>query len=157
VLPSANGVGQGSFFGNAMAVVSGVFLAAYLMCGTYSMQKVSLGGYATAAYGTCFLVTLIVVLIFGVSVSFDLNILLICLALAVAATLIGHSLFNWSLPYVGAFFVTVVLLGEPVGASIVAYFMFGTVPGWVELLGGAMVIAGIAIMVMRANRRGKQT
>ena len=155
VLPSAEGAVQGSFFGNAMAVVSGAFLAAYLMCGTYAMQKISLGGYATVAYGTCFLATLIVVLIFRVPVSFDERILFVCLALSVSATLIGHTLFNWSLPHVGAFFVTVVLLGEPVAASIVAFFMFGTVPGWVELLGGVMIIAGIAMMMMRAGRRAK--
>ena len=155
ILPSAQGEGAGSLFGNIMAAAAGIFMAAYLMCGKYSMEKISLGGYATVTYGVCLAVMAAAALIFRMPVSLDYKVLAICFALSISATLFGHTLINWSLPYVGAFFVTVVLLGEPVGASIVAYFMFGTVPGWMELAGGAMVIAGIAMLVVRSGRRKK--
>ena len=155
ILPSAKGGVEGTFFGNVMAAAAGIFMAGYLMCGKYAMQKISLGGYATVAYGVCLALMSVFALIFKVSFVLDAKVIFICLMLALSATLFGHTLINWSLPHVGAFFVTVVLLGEPVGASVVAFFMFGTVPGWIELMGGAMVIAGIAMFVMRSSRRAK--
>lgn len=51
------------------------------------------------------------------------------------------------------FFATVVLLGEPVGASIVAFIMFKTIPSIIEMLGGVMIFIGIMLLVLRANRQ----
>ncbi len=142
----------GSLFGNIMAASGSLFMAAYLLCGKFAMKEISLGRYVTVTYTVCFLLMAVEAFIMGETFAVPTSVLLLCFLLSFSATLFGHTLINWSLPYVGAFFVTVVLLGEPIGASLAAFLMFGTVPGLVELLGGAMIIAGIAIMVMRANK-----
>jgi drug/metabolite transporter (DMT)-like permease len=65
------------------------------------------------------------------------------LALAVFPQLIGHSTYNWALRYVSATVVSVSLLGEPIGASLLAVVLLGEVPGAVELVGGALILVGI--------------
>ncbi len=152
VSPSMGEGFGGTLFGNIMAASGSLFMAAYLICGKFAMQSIPLGRYTTLTYTVCLIIMASAAFAMGEVFIIPLNVLLLCLLLSVSATLFGHTLINWSLPYVGAFFVTVVLLGEPIGASLAAFLMFGTVPGWVELLGGLMTLSGIAIMVVRENR-----
>jgi len=41
------------------------------------------------------------------------------------------------------------LLGEPLGASILAFLIFGETPGPGTLLGGAFVLAALVLVVLR--------
>ena len=43
------------------------------------------------------------------------------------------------------------LLGEPVGASILAFFLFGEVPGAWTLAGGVIVLAALAFVLTRSG------
>ncbi len=155
VAPSMGEGFGGTFFGNTMAALGSLFMAAYLLCGKFAMQKISLGRYTTVTYTVCFAVMAAAAFFMGEAFIVPAKVILLCFLLSVTATLFGHTLINWSLPYVGAFFVTVVLLGEPIGASLAAFLMFGTIPGLLELIGGLMTLSGIAVMVVRENRRTK--
>jgi drug/metabolite transporter (DMT)-like permease len=66
-------------------------------------------------------------------------------ALALGPQLVGHTAFNWALRHVSAVFVTVSVLAEPVGATILALVLLGQVPAWSSLAGGAVVLAGIGL------------
>jgi len=63
--------------------------------------------------------------------------------LALIPQLLGHSIFNWSLKYIPASFVSVTLLGEPVGSTILAYFLLQQQPGWVKIGGAILILLGI--------------
>jgi drug/metabolite transporter (DMT)-like permease len=63
--------------------------------------------------------------------------------LALVPQLLGHSIFNWSLKYIPVSLVSVTLLGEPVGSTVLAYFILGESPGWVKILGALLILAGI--------------
>jgi drug/metabolite transporter (DMT)-like permease len=63
--------------------------------------------------------------------------------LALIPQLFGHSTFNWALKYLPASFVSVTLLGEPVGSTILAYFIFQEQPGWIKIGGAVLILAGI--------------
>jgi drug/metabolite transporter (DMT)-like permease len=65
--------------------------------------------------------------------------------LAVIPQLIGHSTFNWALGYLSAAYVAITLLGEPIGSTILAYFILGEVPTTIKLIGGGMILVGIYI------------
>jgi drug/metabolite transporter (DMT)-like permease len=67
---------------------------------------------------------------------------LLFLALAAISTIFGHTLPNRSLRYLPVAFVGPSMLGEPVGASILAYFLLSEVLSAGMLVGGAMVMAG---------------
>ena len=63
--------------------------------------------------------------------------------LAVVPQLLGHSIFNWSLKYIPASIVSITLLGEPVGSTILAYFLLQQQPGWSKIGGAVLILLGI--------------
>jgi drug/metabolite transporter (DMT)-like permease len=79
---------------------------------------ISLIGYSPAAYGLIVL-------------------------LAAGPQLIGHSSYNWALKYLSATFITVTILAEPIGASLLAIPILGQVPDPIKFAGGALILIGI--------------
>jgi drug/metabolite transporter (DMT)-like permease len=71
--------------------------------------------------------------------------------------LLGHTVLNWVLEFLPAYIVNLVLLGEPVGATLIAAVLPGIreVPGLATLGGGALVLAGVLIAA-RATRAGRE-
>lgn len=75
------------------------------------------------------------------------------LALAVIPTIFGHTVFNWALRYVKAAVVSVSILGEPVGATLMAFFIFKEVPGLMQIMGGLAIIAGLYIFIAASRNQ----
>ena len=69
------------------------------------------------------------------------------LSLALVPTVLGHGLVNRSLRCIPAPTVGLFLLGEPLGASALAYAVFGEVPGPLTLAGGVLVLAALVVVV----------
>ena len=69
----------------------------------------------------------------------------IFLLLALVPTVIGHTLLNWALRYRKTYEVNVTVLGEPLGATALAWMLLGEAPGPHVALGGALVLAGILL------------
>jgi len=67
----------------------------------------------------------------------------------VVPMIFGHTVYNWALRYVSAPIVSLSLLGEPVGASILAYLILGEAPGQMVILGGVVTLAGILVSAYR--------
>ncbi|MGM9676210.1 MAG: EamA family transporter, partial [Butyricicoccus sp.] len=55
------------------------------------------------------------------------------------------SIFSWGLKYISAAFISMSKLGEPVFATIMAVFLFSEIPQVNQIVGGLIVIAGIAM------------
>jgi drug/metabolite transporter (DMT)-like permease len=75
--------------------------------------------------------------------------LLVLLALAVVPTVGGHGLVNRSLRVLPATVVGLFMLGEPVGATILAYGLLGEAPAPRVLAGGALILASLAWLLVR--------
>jgi drug/metabolite transporter (DMT)-like permease len=73
------------------------------------------------------------------------------LALAVVPTIGGHGLVNKALRSLPAPTVGLFLLGEPVGASLLALVLFGEVPGTLTVAGGVVVLAALALVLARRS------
>jgi drug/metabolite transporter (DMT)-like permease len=67
-------------------------------------------------------------------------------------TLGGHGLVNRSLRLLPAPTVGLFLLGEPVGATILAYLLFREEPSAWTLVGGAVVLAALTLLVLAERR-----
>jgi len=63
----------------------------------------------------------------------------------VFSTILGHSVFNWCLKYFSPSFVSASKLAEPVIASIIAIFLFGEIPGALQIVGGIIIIGGVLL------------
>jgi drug/metabolite transporter (DMT)-like permease len=59
--------------------------------------------------------------------------------------LLGHSSFNWALGYLSAAYVSITLLGEPIGSTILAYFLLNETPSGLEIFGAILILFGIFI------------
>lgn len=64
---------------------------------------------------------------------------------ALVPSLIGHSLLNHAVRRVPVHLVALAILGEPIGASLLTWLFFAEVPPAHAALGGAVILAGIAI------------
>jgi drug/metabolite transporter (DMT)-like permease len=65
--------------------------------------------------------------------------------LALGPQLLGHSTFNWALRHLPATKVSILILGEPVGAALLAYLVFGETLTWQRGLGAAIILIGIYV------------
>ena len=64
---------------------------------------------------------------------------------ALIPQLIGHSTYNWALRYLSAAYVSIALLGEPIGTTILALFLLKEAPTILEIVGGILTLLGIYI------------
>lgn len=74
------------------------------------------------------------------------------LLLALVPTLLGHALFNWLLQYMQATTVSMGVLGEPIGASILAYFLLGEQVSWLQGGAAVLLIGGVWIFLRGESR-----
>jgi drug/metabolite transporter (DMT)-like permease len=65
--------------------------------------------------------------------------------MAVGPGLFGHTVINWALAHVESSVVSVSLVGEPVGSTLLALVILSEVPGTITVAGGAVVLCGIYV------------
>ncbi len=78
---------------------------------------------------------------------FDPREVAIYLALAVFPTALGHSVNNYLLTLVPAYVVSSAVLGEPIGATLLALVFLGEIPTMMTLIGFAVILVGIALVL----------
>ena len=139
--------------GDGLALAGAFFVALYLMIGRNLRKKLSLLAYATVCYGSASVFLWIAVLISGQQANGFSNetwIYLICLA--VVSQIFGHTLYNWSLQWIKAGIVSLALLGEPIGAILLAWACLGETIDLQQGIGGSLILFGV-YMVARNERR----
>ena len=145
--------GFGAFQGDALALVGAVLIAGYLLIGRAVRQRVSVFPYTLAVYGACAAVLVIASLIFGQPLyPYSARELSIFLGLAVIPTIFGHTMFNYALGFVKTSIVSMSTLGEPVGATVLAYFFLGEKVSPLQGTGGLMILVGLYLF-LRFSRK----
>jgi drug/metabolite transporter (DMT)-like permease len=69
--------------------------------------------------------------------------------MAIGPGIAGHGMFNAAIRHLKAYVVNAALLGEPVLATILAYFFFGEKPDLYYFLGAALVLTGLMMILLR--------
>lgn len=149
-----------AILGDCLALVGAVTAACYFVAGRRLRTTLDLWPYVAVVYGTCFLVLIFfAILVRAPVLSQPPREIAIFLALALGPMLLGHTGFNWALKYMPAYVVNLTLLGEPVGATVIAALMPGIreIPGVATILGGALILVGIFVTARaaRAVRNGR--
>lgn len=142
--------------GDMLALLGAAAAAVYFVAGRRLRASLDLWPYVGLVYGSCFLV----LLLFAAAAQVPLTPqppreLAIFAALALGPMLLGHTGLNWALKHSPAYVVNLTLLGEPVGATIIAAMLPGIreVPGASTLVGGAVVLGGILLTARERQRR----
>ena len=142
--PLAEFVQGGAFWGDILALMGAWAAAGYLLIGRRLRPTLSLTPYIFLVYGLAAIVLIGMVAVSGLPIfSFSAEVYVYLLLLALIPQLLGHSSFNWALGKLPASYVSIALLGEPVGSTILAYFALGEVPGWLKVFGAALILGGI--------------
>jgi drug/metabolite transporter (DMT)-like permease len=156
--PALQGIlGGRAMWGNLLALAGAWCAAGYLMIGKGLRSKVSLQSYTLGVYGTAGLVLLLMVWLTQQKlVGFPPLTYLWLACLALVPQVIGHSTYNWLLRYLPVTIVSVLLFGEPVGSTVLAYFILGETPGPLKLAGGAFILAGIYLATRKNENRDQE-
>ncbi len=89
-------------------------------------------------------------LAFGVSLGpYPKNEYVLFILMALGPGLLGHTGYNWALKYVKATFVSVSLLGEPIGSGLLAWLLLNELPPSLSLFGGVMILAGLYMVSLK--------
>jgi drug/metabolite transporter (DMT)-like permease len=137
-------------YGNALAVGGAVMAAAYVLAGRALRQRVSLLPYVTVVYVVCTAVLFVFVLARDLPlVAYPPEEWLLFLAMAIGPGIFGHTVINWALAHVESSVVSVSLLGEPVGSTLLALVLLSEIPSVLTVIGGTIVLVGIVITSRR--------
>ena len=138
--------GSDALRGDLLALSGAFFVAVYTLIGSVCRRSVSTTVYTFLVYLAAALTVLSITLFSGVPITgYGMVNYFTGFGMTVFCTLLGHSVFSWGLKYLPPAFISTVKLLEPVFASLLGLLLFGEVPGILTLLGGAVVIAGIAL------------
>lgn len=149
--------GRDPLLGDALAVLGAVLVSLYYVIGRSLRQRLDLWSYIGVVYGVA------AVVLMGVAglhpevavTGYPRTDWLVFLALAAGPMMIGHTGVNYALRFVPAYVANLALLGEPIGATLLAWLLPGIreVPSIQLLGGGILVLTGIGL----GARRREQT
>ncbi|MFC1940149.1 DMT family transporter [Chloroflexota bacterium] len=139
-------LGSSPLFGGILALLGALAVAGYLIIGRCLLRSIGLLSYASLTYSSAAVLLLLSTLIFGYRlVGYSNTTYIMLVLLAVVPQLIGHSSLNWSLRFVLATLVTIAILGEPIGATALAFLILNEAPTLWEIGGGILILGGIFI------------
>lgn len=145
-----------ALFGNFLALMGAIAVTGYFLFGQTVRKRLSLITYTFIVYGINSITLIIYNLILNEPFTgYSSDTWLYFLALAIIPTFFGHSLFNWAIKWVNASTITMGILFEPVGASILAYFILDELVTWSQLLGGVIVIFGLILFIFSTSKKKK--
>jgi drug/metabolite transporter (DMT)-like permease len=135
-----------AFIGDVLALLGAIMAACYLLVGRSMRDKIPLLVYIFIVYGIAALFLLLIVLLSGNPLlGYPKEAYIWFFLLALFPQLLGHSSFNWALRFLPASYVSIALLGEPIGSTILAYFILGETPTIYKVIGGIVIFIGIYI------------
>lgn len=145
----------GHLLGDILSLAAAVAIAVYTLIGRKLRETTSNAAYTYMVYSAC-AAALVLTCLFRGHRLFppEPSALLVGLALAVLSTLLGHSVFNWCLKYFPPTYVSACKLLEPVAAAVLAAILFGEKPRPLQLLGCAVILAGV-LWYSRLESRNK--
>ncbi|UFS70115.1 DMT family transporter [Geomonas sp. RF6] len=149
-------IGMDAFWGDVLAFAAAIFVSGYILIGRRLRGSVELSGYTFVTYGVSSVVLVAATLFAKIPFyPYPAADWVLVLALAGVCTVLGHTTFNWALRYVQASVVSVSILGEPLGAILWASIFLHETPTARQLLGGALIFAGLFIFTRVSSRYSK--
>jgi drug/metabolite transporter (DMT)-like permease len=134
--------------GDGLALVGALTGAGYYVIGRRVRRTVGVWSYASAVYAVAAVLLGCMAALSGAPLTgFASRDWVVFGALAAGPMLIGHTGMNYALQHYRATTVNVAALGEPVGASLIAWLVpsIHEVPPITALIGGVLVLTGIGM------------
>lgn len=133
-----------SFWGNFLALSAAVMASAYMLCGRKLRIKIPVAAYVTGCYGFSG------ILLFGAAFileqplgGYSQNTWLLLFAMILIPTLIGHTSINYALGHLHPGKVALAVVGEPLVATGLAWWLLQEVPTSSRLFACSIILMGI--------------
>jgi drug/metabolite transporter (DMT)-like permease len=148
----SRGAAPNALLGDGLALVGALAVSGYFLIGRELRRQLSLLAYIWLVYTSAAVLLLGVALVtagarpgglWGALAGYPPLAYALLLLLAIGPQLLGHSALNWALRYLSATFITVALLGEPIGAALLALLLFGEWFAPLQLVGFVVLLSGI--------------
>lgn len=153
VLALSDAGGGGALAGDLLAVLAAVAVAVYTLIGQVQRSRQSTTVYTFLTYLSCLLVLLALDAATGTPVlGWGLRETAVGLLLAVFCTLLGHSLFSWSLKWLSPAYVSAVKLCEPIFAFLLGLLLFGEGIAPLQGVGAVAILAGVLLYTKAEGR-----
>ena len=142
--------------GDGLAVLGGMFAAAYVSTGASARRAMSTATYTTICYGVCAAALLAACLVGGQPLGgYPGRAWLLIVAVTVSAQLLGHSLINVVLRSVSATLLSLIVLIEVPGAALIAAVWLHQTPPASAVPGLVLLLAGLIVVVRAGGRPGE--
>ncbi len=139
--------------GNTLALGGAIAVSVYLLIGRRLRTRISLWSYVFLVYSTAAVALLLAALLAGASLWPTPVACGLILLLAAGPQLLGHTAFNHAVRHLPAPLVAVAILGEPIGAAVLAWLLFGEAVNALQLAGFGLLLAGIVLAAVTESRR----
>ena len=131
-------------YGDLLALIAAVLLAAYTVLGKILREKLSTTVYTYICYSACAAALLICCLVQGHGLfEYGMSPVVSGLMLALFSTIMGHSIFSWCLRFLSPSFVSASKLCIPVVSAVLALIVFGEIPTALQILGCVIILGGM--------------
>lgn len=140
--------------GDALALVGAVFSAAYVSVAERVRRTVDTSTMTFVLYAVSAITILPLAFVFGQElVGFDAQAWALIIGVTLGAQLLGHSMMNRVLSSTSATVVSLAILFEMPGATIVAAIWLGQVPPLALLPAAALILIGLVVVIRAADQR----
>ena len=137
---------ESALYGDLLAVFGAVMVSAYLLCGRFARPRLSVSIYVGLVYGCAALI------LFAGCLTLQLPLLgypsqayLVLVLLALIPQVLGHTIPNWALAFMSPTLVALAILGEPIGAALLAWVFLDEAVVLLQGVGAVCLLTGIVM------------
>ncbi|MFD3447368.1 DMT family transporter [Microbacteriaceae bacterium 4G12] len=147
------GLSQAAMLGDILSFLSVIAVVGYLLIGQSTVRKVShwIYSFCVFVFAASFLTLYNIIL--GISFtgysSWDWSMFVLLATVPTLSTVIH----NWLLSYVNATTISMTILGEPVGSTILAVLLLHEHLTGIQMIGGVLVLTGVFIFLTQQQKR----
>jgi drug/metabolite transporter (DMT)-like permease len=151
--------GSLALLGDGLALLGALAGSGYFLVGSRLQRRLTTLAYIWLVYTIAAVILVLIALGSGawrfdqIAPSNASVAYLLLLGLAIGPQLLGHTAFNWSMRHLSATFVAIAILGEPIGAALLALVLFKQTFQPIQLVGFVVLLVGIAVAA-RGERGG---
>ena len=155
VADNARGIGSNPLLGFFLALLGSWLVSFYIILGREAQKNgLSISSYIAIAYTTGAVILFPLPFIFGSGYfGYSQLVYVYLLIMTIVCQLIGHTCFNWVIRFISPTLVTLMILFEPIIASILAFFIFDEIPPANVCLGGLILLIGVGVAVISSNKQ----
>ncbi|PKR83841.1 DMT family transporter [Heyndrickxia camelliae] len=138
-----------ALLGDFIALAACALVTGYLLIGQNIRKRLSLMTYTFIVYAISSIVLFLYILM-KKEPFYHLHTQdwIYFILLAIFPTLLGHTIFNWCIKWISTATISMAILFEPIGAAILAYYIFNEKIVITQVIGGIIIIVSVVFFVL---------